>query len=55
MPYKFKRNCPVCGKPALQYLSDQLPQVHDLLGPERKQRLRMATFSVPEGPITWRV
>ena len=47
MLYKFKRNCPVCGKPALQYLSDHLLQVHDLQGHERKQRLCTGAFSVP--------
>ena len=30
MPYKFKRDCPVCGKPELLSLSDHLRQVHRL-------------------------
>ena len=45
MPYKFKRNCPVCGKPDLLYLGDHLYQVHQLQAHERKQWLSAATFS----------
>ena len=44
MPYKFKRNCPVCGKPDLLYLGDHLRQVHQLQAHERKQWLSAATF-----------
>ena len=45
MPYKFKRNCPVCGKPELLYLSDHLRQVYQLQAHERKQWLSAATFT----------
>ena len=45
MPYKFKRNCPVCGKPDLLYLSDDLREVHKLQANERKQFLSAAIFS----------
>ncbi|XP_020907582.2 uncharacterized protein LOC110245632 [Exaiptasia diaphana] len=45
MPYKYRRSCPVCHKPDLQFLSDHLRQVHNLYGSERKQLLSMALFS----------
>ena len=45
MPYKFKRDCPVCGKPELLSLSDHLRQVHRLKSHERKQWLKAAVFS----------
>ena len=45
MPYKFKRDWPVCGKPELLSLSDHLRQVHRLKSYERKQRLKAAVFS----------
>ena len=45
MPYKFKRDCQVCGKPELLSLSDHLRQVHRLKSHERKQWLRAAVFS----------
>lgn len=48
MPSKYRRNCPVCNKPDLQYLSDHLRQVHNLKENERKQWLRMARFSLPK-------
>ena len=48
MPSKYRRNCPVCNKPDLQYLSDHLRQVHHLNEHERKQWLRMACFSLPK-------
>ena len=44
MPYKFKRDCPVCGKPELLSLSDHLRQVHRLKSHERKQWLEAAVF-----------
>ena len=44
MPYKFKRDCPVCGKPELLSLSDHLRQVHRLKSDERKQWLKAAVF-----------
>ena len=30
MPSKVRKDCPVCGKPDLTYLSDHLRQVHQL-------------------------
>ena len=45
MPYKFKRDCPVCGKPELLSLSDHLRQVHRLKSHERKQWLKAEVFS----------
>ena len=45
MPYKFKRNCPVCRKPDLLYLSDHLRQVYQLQAHERKQWLSAAIFT----------
>ena len=45
MPYKFKRDCTVCGKPELLSLSDHLRQVHRLKSHERKQWLKAAVFS----------
>ena len=44
MPYKSERDCPVCGKPDLLYLSDHLRQVHQLQAHGRKQWLRAATL-----------
>ena len=45
MPYKFKRDCPVRGKPELLSLSDHLRQVHLLKSHERKQWLKAAVFA----------
>lgn len=45
MPYKHKRDCPICNKPNLQYISDHLRQVHKLYGNERKEYLKKAIFS----------
>ena len=36
MPCKHKRDCPVCDKPGLRYMSNHLPQVHHLYGDEGK-------------------
>ena len=46
MPYKHKRDCPVCDKPGLRYMSNHLRQVHHLYGDERKKLLGRATFSI---------
>ena len=46
MPYKHKRDCPVCDKPGLRYMSNHLRQVHHLYGDERKKWLGRATFSI---------
>ena len=45
MPYKHKRDCPVCNKPGIRYISDHLRQVHNLYGDERKKLLERARFS----------
>ena len=45
MTYKFKRDCPVCGKPELLSLSDHLRRVHRLKSHERKQWLKAAVLS----------
>ena len=46
MPYKHKRDCPVCDKPGLRYMSNHLRQVHHLYGDERKKYLGRARFSI---------
>ena len=46
MPYKHKRDCPVCDKPGLRYMSSHLRQVHHLYGDERKTWLGRARFSI---------
>ena len=46
MPNKHKRDCPVCDKPGLRYMSDHLRQVHCLYGDERKKWLGRARFSI---------
>ena len=47
MPYKHKRDCPVCNKPGLRYTSDHLRQVHNLYGDERKNVLERVRLSTP--------
>ena len=42
MPYKHKRDCPVCDKPGLLYMSNHLHQVHHLYGDKRKKWLGRA-------------
>ena len=46
MPYKHKRDCPVCDKPGRRYMSNHLRQVHHLYGDERKKWLGRARFSI---------
>ena len=46
MPYKHKRDCLVCDKPGLLYMSDHLRQVHRLYGDGRKKWLGRARFSI---------
>ena len=46
MPYKYTRDCPVCNKPGLRYMSNHLRQVHALYGDERKKWLGRARFSI---------
>jgi hypothetical protein len=47
MPYKHKRDCPLCNKPGLRYISDHLRQVHNLYGVQRKKWLGRVRFSTP--------
>lgn len=54
MPYKFRKDCPICNKPDLQFLSNHIRQVHDIHGDERKAWLAKAIYStqvnhVPKG------
>ena len=44
MPYKHKRDCPVCDKPGLRYMSIHLSQVHHFYGDARKKVVRRARF-----------
>ena len=46
MPYKHKRDCPVCHKPGLRCMSNHLRQVHHLYGDERKKWLGRTRFSI---------
>jgi len=43
MPYKYRRTCPICGRPELLKLNNHLQQVHKI--EERKQCLKMAVFT----------
>lgn len=46
MAPKFKRECPICRKPELLYLSDHLKQVHQLSSTDERQPwLKSAVFS----------
>ena len=45
MPYRNRRNCPICCKSGLLYLSDHLAQVHQLSSEKRKPWLKAAIFS----------
>ena len=45
MPYRNRRNCPICCKSGLLYLSDHLAQVYQLSSEERKPWLKSAIFS----------
>ena len=45
MPYKNRRNCPLCCKPDLLSLSHHLSQVHGLTSEERSPWLKSAMFS----------
>ena len=46
MRYKHKRDCPVCDKPGLRYMSNHVRQVHHLYGNERNMWLGRARFSI---------
>ena len=45
MPRRFRRTCPVCGRPDLKNISTQLLQVHGLSSKERKPYLKQARVS----------
>ena len=45
MSFKQGRNCPICFKENLLYLSDHLRQVHQLSDAEKKNWLKSATYS----------
>ena len=44
MPFKFKRICPICGKPELKNISSHLEQVHDIDGKQRKKWLSLSKY-----------
>ena len=44
MPFKFKRICPICGKPALKNISSHLDKVHDIDGEQRKKWLKLSKY-----------
>lgn len=46
MAPKFKKDCPICHKSRILYLSDHLRQVHQLSSEERRPWLKSAVFSV---------
>ena len=48
MPYKHKRDCPVCDKPGLRYMSDLLRQDHHLYGDERRKWLGIGEFLISQ-------
>ena len=45
MPRRFRRTCPLCGRPHLKNLSTYLYQVHDLSSEDRKPYLKQARVS----------
>ena len=45
MPYRNRRNCPICCKSGLLSLSHHLAQVHQLTSKERKPWLKSVIFS----------
>ena len=45
MPRRFRRTCPVCGRPDLKNISTHLYQVHGLSSKERKPNLKQARVS----------
>ena len=46
MPRRFRRTCPLCGRPHLKNLSTHLYQVHDLSSEDRKPYLKQARVSL---------
>lgn len=51
MPYRHRRNCPICGKQDLLYLSDHLRQLHQLSSVERQPFLKRALLSSQVVPL----
>ena len=51
MPYRFRKDCPICNKPGLSYLSDHIRQVHNIHGDERKEWLAKAIYSPQVGHV----
>ena len=45
MPRRFRRACPLCGRPDLKNISTHLYQVHGLSSKERKPYLKQARVS----------
>ena len=45
MPRRFRRSCPVCGRPDLKNISIHLYQVHGLSSEKRKLYLKQARVS----------
>ena len=45
MPRRFRRTCPLCGRPDLKNISTHLYQVHGLSSKERKPYLKQAGVS----------
>ena len=45
MPRRFRRACPLCGRPDLKNVSTHLYQVHGLSSKERKPYLKQARVS----------
>ena len=45
MPRRFRRACPLCGRPDLKNISTHLYQVHGLSSKERKPYLQQARVS----------
>jgi hypothetical protein len=48
MPYKHKRDCPLCNKPGLRYISDHLRQVQNLFSFEHMSFLWSFSEALPE-------
>ena len=44
MPYKYRKVCPICGKPDTLKVSDHLRQVHQLSVEKRQPYLRTALY-----------
>ena len=50
MQRRFRRTCPVCGRPDLKNISTHLLQVHGLSSEERKSYLKQAQVSSMAAP-----